>query len=183
MPPAPLRLFVSVRPDDAAAARMSALLPPGLPPGTRPVPRSQIHLTLQFIGDTEPSRLDEVVESISAAVAGLRVQRLVPRCIRTLPERGPARTVAIITTWPASLAEAQRRLCVRLARRPSRRREEPFLPHLTIARVPPAWIPTVREWPTPPEPFDVCEVELVRSILAPTGAVHEAVATFPLPLG
>jgi hypothetical protein len=32
-------------------------------------------------------------------------------------------------------------------------------------------------------PFDIVEVELVRSVLAPSGAVHQVVASFPLPLG
>ena len=180
MPSGPLRLFVSVRPDAAIAARMAALLPPGLPPAARPVPVPQIHLTLQFIGETAPSRVDEVVESIAAAVAGLRVQRLAPQSLRLLPERGPARLVAMVTDWPASLAEARRRLVARLAHRPPKDKGEPFLPHFTLARFTPAWAADVRRWPAAMEPFDVAKVELMRSIQTSSGAVHEVVATFAL---
>jgi 2'-5' RNA ligase len=180
MPSGPLRLFVSVRPDAAVAARMATLLPLGLPPAARPVPLKQIHLTLQFIGETAPSRVDEVVESIAAAVAGLRVQRLAPQALRLLPDRGPARLVALITDWPSPLAEARRRLAARLAHRPSKAKSEPFLPHFTLARFTPAWEADVRRWPAAMEPFDVAKVELMRSIQTSTGAVHEVVATFAL---
>ncbi len=162
---------------------MAGLLPPGLPPSTRPVPIAQIHLTLQFIGETAPSRVDEIIESISASLAGLRSQRLVPSDLRVLPERGPARTIALITAWPAPIAEARRRLAMRLAKRPGKERAEAFLPHLTLARVPPGWTPDRRSWPVSLAPFDVVEVELVRSVLAPGGAVHQVVASFPLPPG
>jgi 2'-5' RNA ligase len=180
MPSGPLRLFVSVRPDAAVAARMAALLPPGFPPAARPVPIPQIHLTLQFIGETSASRVDGVVESISAAVAGLRVQRLTPQSLRLLPERGPARLVALITDWPSPLAEARRRLAARLAHRPSKARGDLFLPHFTLARFNPAWPTTVREWPAAMEPLDVAKVELTRSILTSSGAVHQVVAAFAL---
>lgn len=180
MPPAPLRLFVSLRPDPAVAARMAAALPPGLPPGARPVPVSHIHLTMQFIGETAPRRVDEVVESISAAVAGLTPQRLAPSGLQTLPERGPARLIALTTDWPAPLAEARRRLSARLAHRPSKSKGEPFLPHFTLARFAPAWTSAIRQWPAAIEPFTVAKVELMRSIQASSGAVHEVVASFPL---
>lgn len=180
MPSGPLRLFVSVRPDAAVAVRMAALLPPGLPPAAKPVPVPQIHLTLQFIGETAASRVDGVVESISAAVAGLRTQRLTPRALQLLPERGPARLIALTTDWPPPLAEARRRLAARLAHRPSRSKGDPFLPHFTLARFTPAWTADVREWPVVMEPIDVATVELTRSILTSTGAVHQVVASFPL---
>lgn len=181
MPQGPLRLFVSVRPDPAVASAMAGLLPAGLPPATRPVPASQIHLTLQFIGETAPSRVDEIIESISASLAGLRSQRLVAQDLRVLPERGPGRTIALITTWPGPIAEARRRLAMRLAKRPSKERGESFLPHMTLARLPQGWVPPQRAWPVSIPPFDIVEVELVRSVLAPGGAVHQVVASVPLP--
>lgn len=180
MPSGPLRLFVSVRPDAAVAARMSALQPPGLPPAARAVPEARIHLTLQFIGETAPSRVDDVVESIAAAVAGLRAQRLAPRELRLLPERGPARLVALTTDWPSPLAEARRRLAARLAHRPSRSKGDPFLPHFTLARFNPSWTTDVRAWPLVMDPFEVAKIELTRSILTSAGAVHQVVASFPL---
>lgn len=183
MPSAPLRLFVALRPDPTVAAGMAMLLPPGLPPGARPVPRSHVHLTLQFIGETAPSRVDDVAASIAAAVAGLAAQRLVPRGVQALPERGPARLIALTTDWPAPLAEARRRLAARLAHRPSKSKGEPFLPHFTLVRFTPAWTTTSREWPAAMEPFTVAKVELMRSILTSSGAVHQTVAEFPLAEG
>lgn len=175
-----LRLFVAVYPPTETASGLVRRLAGLDIPAHRATPTGQCHLTLQFIGDTAPARLSEVVESVERSAAGLEAFDLCPMRLVSLPHRGPARLVAAETDAPATLLELQRRLVHRLARRPRGRGEERFFPHLTLCRFrSPTRIEPI-EVPIQAEAFRVDRVVLMESRLSPGGAEHREVASADL---
>lgn len=179
-PAQPARLFVAVHPPpEAACALLAALSGLDLPP-RRDVPAAQVHLTLQFIGDTPAARIPEVVESVERSCAGLAPFTLTPTRLIPLPEIGPARLLAAETDVHPTLLELQRRLAHRLARSPRQRAGDRFLPHLTLCRfASPATTPPPAR-PLHVAPFGIFTVRLLRSVLLPEGAEHRPVASIDL---
>ena len=179
-PGASLRLFIGVYPPpEVASALVGALEGLDLPP-CRVTNAEQVHLTLQFIGDTPVKELDGTKESVRRATAGVGSFALMPLRLITLPRRGPARLVATETDAPAPLLEMQRRLASRLARAPRRKPGDRFLPHLTLCRFrSPARMEEV-ECEVAFEPFPVERLMLMKSSLRPDGAVHEIVEAVEL---
>jgi 2'-5' RNA ligase len=175
-----LRLFVGLYPPPEVAGQMlEALANLELPPhrATRP---EQVHMTLQFIGDTPVKDLEATIESVERARSGLPPAELAPVRLMALPKRGPARLVAAETDAPPTLLELHRRLAVRLAGNVRQRPGDRFLPHLTLCRFrAPARIGPLDE-PLALAAFPVGEVKLMRSTLHPDGARHHEVAVFPL---
>lgn len=165
-----LRLFVAVYPPPKTiAGLMSALDRLDLGPKGRVADR-QVHLTLQFIGDTPERDLAAVQESVERAASGLAGFDLCPLRLMTLPEGPFPRLVAAETDAPAPLLEVQRRLAHRLARNARERSRERFLPHVTLQRFKTA----AREVSVALnlDPFRVADIRLMRSVLKPAGAEH-----------
>ncbi|MFM9994572.1 MAG: RNA 2',3'-cyclic phosphodiesterase [Phycisphaerales bacterium] len=179
-----LRLFVAVYPTaEAARELVRALERLDLPPvathrATKP---DQLHMTVQFIGDTDERELAEVQESVERSAAGLEPFMLTPARLVTLPERGPPRLVAGVTDAPPGLLELQRRLASRLARTPRPKTGDRFLPHMTLCRFTRAAKAPQVDAAIHAGPFNVERVRLVRSVLRPEGAEH--VEVFRVTLG
>lgn len=180
-PSANLRLFVAVYPPpELAAAALEAIAALDLPPH-KPTPTEQVHLTLQFIGDTPAKQLDETLESVRRSASGIGAFSLAPQRYITLPrppQRGRPRLIALETDAPAQVMELHRRLAHRLARPPRRDAADRFLPHLTLARFRagsaqegPARVEAPAELPV----FSVERVMVMRSVLRPEGAEHRTV--------
>ncbi|UCD74498.1 MAG: RNA 2',3'-cyclic phosphodiesterase [Phycisphaerales bacterium] len=181
-PTANLRLFVGVYPPREIAERLVAGLHRLKLPPHRFTPLPQVHMTLQFIGDTPSRQLDATIESVQRATGGLSGFSLTPLRLITLPNRrgAAARLVAAETDAPPTLLELQRRLAGRLARNARKRPGDRFLPHLTLCRFrSPARIPPLEHDLDLPG-FAVEQLRLMRSELKPTGAVHEEVIVCPL---
>ena len=175
-----LRLFVGLYPPAEMAEQMLAALADLKLPPHRLTPLDQVHMTLQFIGDTPVKDLDATIESVERARSGLPAIELVPLRLMALPRRGPARLVAAETDAPPTLLELHRRLATRLARNARERPGDRFLPHLTLCRFrAPTRIGALDE-PLALAAFPVEEVRLMRSTLHPDGAKHHEVAVFPL---
>ncbi len=178
-----LRLFVAVYPSEESAREMlRALGRLDLPPVARyrAAKAEQLHMTVQFIGDTDKPALPEVQESVERSAAGLPPFTLTPQKMITLPERGPPRLVAAVTDAPASLLELQRRLAQRLARSARPKTGDRFLPHLTVCRFTGATRAPRIDAPLRAAAFEVSAVILMRSVLKPQGAEHSEVARVPL---
>jgi 2'-5' RNA ligase len=175
-----LRLFVGLYPPAELADEMLlALSDLDLPPH-RLTPAGQVHMTIQFIGDTPVKDLDATVESVDRARAGLPAFQLEPLRLIALPKRGRARLVAAETDGPPTLQELHRRLATRLARNVREKPGDRFLPHLTLCRFrAPARLGPLEE-PLELPAFPVTEVRLMRSTLSPQGAKHHEVAVFAL---
>lgn len=144
----------------------------------RSVPTEQVHLTLQFIGDTPERGLYDVEESIRRSASGVGAFTLYPSRLLTLPREGHPRLIAAETDCPPALLELQRRLAGRLARRP--RPHQAFLPHLTLCRFNETDRAVAVDAPITIAPFEVSAVVLVQSLLRPTGAEHIPLTTVDL---
>lgn len=153
-----------------------------------PVPERNLHLTLCFLGWVPESSVTAAAE----IVRGLE-PRPVPLTLRAEPVPKPARRprlFAIDVLAPAA-APLQAELAQRLAERGLYEPEErEFWPHITVARVrgePGKRRPArVRAWPGPlPEAlvrtFGSVRLALYRSILRPSGAEYDALASLDLP--
>ena len=183
MPRAPtaLRLFVAVYPPPEVATTLAALLDQLGLPAHRATPPAQMHMTLQFIGETDPRQVNGVLESVRRSASGIEPFELSCNGLIALPERGPMRLVAATTNAPAQLLEIVRRLALRLARSSRKNSADHFRPHLTLCRF--SVTPPRMELPQLPPPamrFPVTELHLMRSVLLPEGARHDKVAGFPL---
>lgn len=174
------RLFVAAYPPLEASenllqqARAAADLP-----GRWTAPE-QLHLTLLFIGETDARQLASVSESVERACAGLRAFDLSPTRLRTLPERGEIRLLAVQTDAPPTLLELQRRLVHRLARPAQRARADTFLPHLTLVRFPHDARVERLDRDLEAQAFRIDRVRLMESRLGQRGASHHEAASFPL---
>lgn len=179
-PQSNLRLFVGLYPPAEPAEQMLlALRDLDLPPH-RLTPAGQVHMTLQFIGDTPAKDLETTIESVDRARAGLPAFQLEPLRLIALPKRGRARLVAAETDGPPTLLELHRRLATRLATNVREKPGDRFLPHLTLCRFrAPSRIGPLEE-PLAVPAFPVVEVRLMRSTLHPEGAKHHEVAVFTL---
>jgi RNA 2',3'-cyclic 3'-phosphodiesterase len=175
------RLFVAVYPPaEFVNGAMSRLAQLALPEH-RPTPPEQVHMTLQFVGDAPARELPTIRESVDRAAAGITAFELAPIRFITLPERGPARLMAVETDAPPSLTELQRRLAIRLARNARDRADGRFLPHLTLARFPGGGIQGVGVSEAAAfAGFRVDSVRLMCSVLSPRGAWHRELACLPL---
>jgi 2'-5' RNA ligase len=130
-----LRLFVSiVPPPEVAAGLLGALHRHVDVSNARVVPPAQVHMTVQFIGETDVRDMARVRESVERSVAGLGAFVLHAERLIQLPERGRPGLVAAETDAPAPLTELHRRLAHRLARRARRDAGDRFRPHLTLCR-------------------------------------------------
>ncbi len=141
-------------------------------------PEAQVHMTLQFIGDTDTRQLDDVRESVSRACAGIGPFALAPARLVSFPLESPrvrARLVALETDRPPALMELHRRLAARFAR-PKRGREdvekERLVPHLTLWRFGSGGAAPAVELRVPLPAFRVESVFLMSSLLRPEGAEH-----------
>ena len=172
--PSSLRLFVAVYPPPETVEALVAGLDALNLSATGRVPAHQVHLTLQFIGDTPERDLAGIQESVERAAAGVPTFDVRPLRLMTLPEGPRPRLVAAQTDAPAPLREVQRRLALRLARNARERSRERFLPHLTLQRFKAARSNV--DVPLDVSPFPVRHVCLMRSLLRPSGAEHLEVA-------
>src|SRR5689334_14963030 len=87
-----LRLFVAAYPPSSVVEQLLGLVADV--PGLRVTAPEQLHLTLQFIGDTLPRELEDVTESVRRAAAGLGTAAVSVQRLITLPERGRPRLIA-----------------------------------------------------------------------------------------
>lgn len=173
-----LRLFVAIMPPAQAAAALAEAAARICPAGHKVVHQGNIHLTAQFIGDTDERQLRATRESVERAAAGIGPFSLAPKELRTLPEdpRVPARLLAAMTDEPSPLSELHRRLAARLARRKPDKFPR-FVPHLTLVRFDPARgaMPHVAV-PLENPPFQVQSISLMQSRLHAAGAEYTELA-------
>jgi 2'-5' RNA ligase len=183
-----LRLFVAIYPPEGGKEgqvgardwlRTLRKLDPPLA-NHRPTPPEQVHLTLQFIGDTPAADLNSVIESVERSASGIGPFSLTPVRFMSLPKRGRPRLVALETDAPPGLLELQRRLAQRLARNARPHPGDKYLPHFTLCRFTHGAKPSDVDLPVNQPPFSVDKIILVRSVLRPEGAEHRPLREFPL---
>jgi len=138
-------------------------------PGVRWVLPEQWHVTLAFLGDAEPERVAEALRALDhrsvTAVVGTRVGRL-GRAVLMAPVTGCDTVAAAVRSRVRGVG--------------SWREAQPFLGHLTLARLKNV---AACPWATPldePLSWTVDEVAVVVSELTPEGSRYTTWATVPL---
>ena len=184
-----MRLFLAIElPDDVRSHLLVARqrLEIGLPKIAYTKPQN-LHLTLKFLGEVEPKRVDAITESLSK----ISTQRMELQAsgIDCFPARGAVRivTAAMTGTLPPlrALVDGIEQRCKFLG---FEKEQRAYKPHVTLARARPvlsakfrqlASDATVDLWPGPT--FAPGEFVLMDSQLSPEGSTYSAVARFPIP--
>jgi 2'-5' RNA ligase len=178
----PLRLFVAADIPDDVRGRLAEAIEPLREqlPAARWTPPANWHVTLKFLGSTEPRLVEWVTESVEGAASSAAPFRTSVAGLGAFPSTRRARVVwaglddpgGAFGTLAAALDEA-------LAREfePEVRS---FSAHLTVARLrEPAPVPG--ELPAvSTASFDVDRVVLYRSRLQRPAPIYEPIASFPL---
>jgi 2'-5' RNA ligase len=177
-----VRTFVALELDDGARKGLEGLMTSLRPriPGARWVRPEGIHLTLRFLGDTPPGRIEELRPALaSAASAGEPAEARIGG-LGTFPGRGrPPRILWVGIHLPPStlaLQQACEEAAVAAGFPPE---ERPFQGHLTLAR----FRERVSRPALPPAdlgPTRLDTLVLFRSELRPGGAVYTPICRFPL---
>lgn len=110
------------------------------------------HVTLKFLGDVAPERIDEICERLSAAVAGSAPFEVRATGASTLPSSGRRARVVVVELDDAG-ASSRLAAAVEEALEPLgfAREQRRFVPHLTVARIRshdgwPAFAEGLRPW-------------------------------------
>ena len=177
-----MRAFLAIPiPEDVAGAliRLQSALPYG-----RPVPEENLHLTLAFLEDAPEAALEDLHEMMS----GLRVGSVEIRFTGLDSFTEGARGLVFATVERSAALQALHDRIAGLCRAagldlPRRR----FRPHVTLTRANRRPDGTARDrlaaslGPVPGLPgFTARAVTLYQSSLTPRGALHEALASYPL---
>lgn len=151
-----------------------------------------IHLTLKFLGEVPPEKIEAIVAACEKAVkeAAPGALRLGVRGLGTFPpNRAPRVVWAGLTGDLTALARLKRALEEALVSLGFEREDRPFVPHLTLGRVKSARrreallkeIARFREEEFfSPESIEVCTLTLYQSTLHPEGAIYTALRKIPL---
>lgn len=181
-----MRLFFAVEMPPEVRPALTALLERlrSVVRGVRWVQPEGIHLTLRFLGEVEPDRLDSIVDAVRIGTAGHPPLQLRTHVLGTFPDRGRPRVAWLGLVDEAgtlgSLYGALERALEGVGFTPEGR---PFMPHITLGRVRlganPG--PALDRIPPPrPASFEVHEFVLMESTLSPKGARYTPWARFPL---
>ena len=147
--------------------------------GLRWVRPEGVHLTLRFLGDTSPSQVERLRESLGAAAAGCPRAEVPVAGLGLFPDRGRPRVLWLGLVLPErmfALQAACEAAATGVGLPPETRR---FSPHLTLGRwrdgAPRPELPTVEL-----APVALDTLVLFHSELRPEGAVHTPLGRFGL---
>jgi 2'-5' RNA ligase len=186
----PLRLFIAIELSPAvrhALGRVQLELKQQLPPKVvRWTHPEGIHLTLKFLGDTPPGKVNAVAQGLLAAAGGFEPCELRVAGFGCFPNSRQARVLWVgVPDTPKPLAGLQRAIDLQMARLDFPREVRAFNPHMTLGRVNGRIAPAARQVLADlldrTEVGDlgvvpVQEVILFKSDLQPGGAVYTALA-------
>ena len=136
----------------------------------------KLHITLKFLGDIEPARVEALSSAAASAAASLEPFELTIEEPGTFPPHGQPRVLWLgLVDASGRLALMQRALETECAAVGFARESRPFKPHLTLARVrSPQGARELaaahRETPFEPQRFEVSELVVMRSELGPGGS-------------
>jgi RNA 2',3'-cyclic 3'-phosphodiesterase len=141
-----------------------------------------LHLTLKFVGEVEPRRVEELSAAAARAADGAGAFELTLAGAGTFPPHGPPRVLWLgVADASGGLSRLQRRLEDECAAAGFEREARPFSPHLTLARPrdPRAardLAAAHREAPFEPQTFTVGELVVMESQLGPGGSRYTPVS-------
>ena len=183
-----MRLFVAAAIPEAhrrrLASRLAALA--GAAPRARWERPEKLHLTLRFLGEVAPERVEALGAALAAAAAAAAPLTARLTAAGAFPAAGRARVLWLGIEPEAPLARLQAAVEEAVAPFAERAEGRPFHPHLTLARCDPPWdardverFASALGMPAP-EPFRIAAIALVESRLGPGGSRYRGVAALPL---
>lgn len=186
----PIRSFIAFSLPEPTLAHLrsfrEALREAGLD-GLRHVRPETIHLTLRFLGDVDPSRVEAIASAMAEAGSETAPMTLAARGVGVFPGTRGARVVwAGVSGDTRALADFRDRLCRALEPIGFPREKRPFSAHLTLARVrkpldPKRLVPVLESLAESEAPrFRADTAILFRSEPKPGGAVHVPLRRVPL---
>lgn len=183
-----MRLFIAVKISDEIRAELADFVDQFLqfPGKVKWVEPHNLHLTLKFLGETDPKRLDEVRNAATKAASGCGAFDISLSGCGAFPNIKAPRVfwVGILDDKKRlrSLAEG---IDSNLAEYGFERESRPFSPHLTLGRVKePTRMDSLKDafalakFPTQSQ--RVSAIYLIESHLKPSGPVYKDVAEFAL---
>jgi len=179
-----MRVFVAINPTEAVRSRVKAAARPlreaGFP--IRWVADENVHLTMKFLGEVPEERLEDLYRVVDEAAECVSSFDMNLKGFGAFPSpRRPSVVWAGIDLDPA-LVELQGQIEDALAKLGYPREDRRFHPHLTLGRAQKKARPS--EFEGLPEAMDRLEysdnfrveaVDVVRSVLMPTGAVYDII--------
>ncbi|MFD1217896.1 RNA 2',3'-cyclic phosphodiesterase [Microbulbifer celer] len=177
----PLRLFIGIEPDAATQQFLDATvahckrLP--LPRKLRWTSYSNRHLTLAFLGDTQPDRIPELESGLSDIAAG--TAPLWATIVSTHPFPKQRAKLLAAELLPNPALDALHRKCAQLTLSIGKKPEAAgFRPHFTLARSPGGFS---RIAPMPTEfQCQLDNIVLYQSVMAPGGSQYHPLVRYSL---
>ena len=180
--PARVRLFAALELPPEAVAALEEFRDRAADPAVwRAVPAESLHVTLAFLGPTDPAMLDAVGSALTAAATGPAPELALAGSL-LLPPRRARVLCAALTDRDGTLAALQARVSERLAATGAYVPEaRPFRAHVTVARLRHGARPP-REVGAAPEAvrFRGSAATLFLSRLSRAGARYEPLVRVPL---
>ncbi len=185
-----MRTFLAFKPPDAIGHRIEGLQNRlrAKELGARWVKPTNIHLTLKFLGETDPAAGAAIQSAMQAAVAGQAPLELALGGVGGFPHLNRPRVLWLaVEAASERLQTIQHVLETRLALCGFQSEKRRFKAHLTIGRIrnPKRWRAADAAiarglQDLPPEPFTVDALIWYESRLCPGGAQYTALARAPL---
>jgi 2'-5' RNA ligase len=177
-----MRLFTALDPPDPLRAQVAQLRAPGAL-DARWLPPAQYHVTLRFVGETDPER----VAGLEAALA--QVDAPPPAChpygLDVLPSRRHPSVLVVGLDRTDSLLALYEAISAALEAEGVDPEERRYRPHLTLARLDDVAAEAVHRFLDRHDAGDLPafrpdQFHLYESTLTPDGAVHERRAAYAL---
>jgi RNA 2',3'-cyclic 3'-phosphodiesterase len=182
-----MRLFIAISlPDDWKQILAQAEASIGwLGHGVRWVEPRGMHLTLRFLGEVTEEQLPAVASAITEACHGIAPFAMRIKGTGVFPHAKKPRIYWAGLEAPAELMGLQVRIEEHMEALGFAREENPFRPHLTLARIKDPMgkqrmTDALLDYKMESTPVMVSEVLLIRSHLSSDGARYETLQRFPL---
>lgn len=180
-----MRLFFSIELPPIIHGDLACL--PAEIPQTRWIPATNLHLTLQFIGDVSKEAALEIKKAVTPISETGFVMRLTG--VGAFPDQKRPSVLWVGVEADEALINLQRAIFSALQLLDLHLEKRRFAPHITIARIRASnrrgsrpdissWLETNRAFGS--KSFNVTEFHLFSSELRPSGAIYRSVATYPL---
>ncbi|MBW3598863.1 MAG: RNA 2',3'-cyclic phosphodiesterase [Planctomycetes bacterium] len=184
----PLRTFIAVDISPSVASKIGKLVAElrGGPAKVKWTRETNIHLTLQFLGDVEPERTPEIAAAVAEAAAEVEPFEVVYHGIGAFPTLERPRTLWIgVADGREALCELQGRIEAAMTEQGFRPEARQYHPHLTLGRVRHSRPREIAQMLEGREDFhagssDVSEAVLYSSELGREGPTYTALARAPL---
>jgi len=184
-----MRTFIAVEPPGSLREEIGRLTARHLEsrlPGFRWVKPENIHLTLRFLGEIDPARLDSLTQAISGATAGFAPFELTVESLGFFGSQKRPRVIWLGLSASRQLTALAEEVESAVAGAGFGRADKPFKAHLTLARLKrpqagaPDWESIRKGLPSSWPEWKVDRVEIIKSTLAPSGPIYETLARCPL---